>query len=221
MAPSITKSLNTVLDPELGGLFHASVSLCIKWGCARHTLPRASVETEHDPWPARGQLFGCSRCYYGCCCVVVVIPICALRDQTRWSSQVRRLQLWRFRFFQDQKFQKPRDRLKYKTVAIGFCSTPWQFQVKVGGREREGGREDQALAQEGLKFITATLKIPGRLRGPPRPQGWANTIFVGGLCWVSRANSPCVSVFFPFILLMKEKEKKDFPLESQETRGKH
>lgn len=39
----------------------------------------------------------------------------------------------------------------------------------------------------------------------------------GGLCWVTRANSLCVSVFLPFILLMKEKEKKDFPLESQET----
>lgn len=73
--------------------------------------------------------------------VVVVIPTCALRDQMRWPSQVRRLWLWRFRFFQDRKFQKPRDRLKCKTVAIGFCSTPWQFQGKVGGGEREGGRE--------------------------------------------------------------------------------
>ena len=153
--------------------------------------------------------------------VVVVIPICALRDQMRWPSQVRGLRLRRFRFFQDRKFQKPRDRLKCKTVAVEFCSTLWQFQGKVGGGEREGGREDQALAQEGLAFITATLKIAGRLRGPPWPQGWANTIFVGGLCWVTRANSLCVSVFLPFILLMKEKEKKDFPLESQETRGKH
>lgn len=30
-----------------------------------------------------------------------------------------------------------------------------------------------------------------------------------------------VSVSFPFIPLMKGKEKKDFPLENQETRGKH
>lgn len=112
--------------------------------------------------------------------VVVVIPTCALRDQMRWPSQVRRLRLWRFRFFQDQKLQKPRDRLKCKTVAIGFCSTPWRFQGKVGGGEREGGREDQALAQEGLEFITATLKIPGRLRRAPTAPGMSKHNLCGG-----------------------------------------
>lgn len=43
----------------------------------------------------------------------------------------------------------------------------------------------------------------------------------GGMPLCQPGPTLCVSVSLPFIPLMKGKEKTDFPLEKQETRGQH
>lgn len=104
-----------------------------------------------------------------CCCCCPSVPW----EGIRGPQQVRGLLLQESRSFQDCKVPKCRNRLGWfaKPLHQGpaqylVSRQPWAAQKarREKGRTRPGSRK-------GLKFISATLKMPGRLAGPHGRRG--------------------------------------------------
>lgn len=180
-----------------GAALNASVSLFVKWVCWWHSPHRAVVRTEsiavigtRSALSTRQQLL----LHW-----LALLPYSECPETRGGDLSRRGLSSYSLESFKIGKF---RNSVIDRVALQNHCSWPCLISSHLaaldsseGKAEEEGGRRDRTgRERKGLQFITAILKITGRPTGPPRPRGWANTLFVLCLCWVTRANALSLSL---------------------------
>lgn len=138
-----------MLAPKLGGLFRASVSLFIKWGCQRYTAHRAVARALGSDWPS------VSHGRAGAVNTDALVPTQgpgprggdSCRQGGSSSKGPESLKAGKFKYPEigGADVQNRCNRALLDIHSPGF---PGRLRSR-GGRRREGGREGISRGQEG------------------------------------------------------------------------